>query len=389
MNADRSATRRADGSEHSGGDRKVLYASPVVLLVSVVSYGLAQESVLIVAVGAAVSAAAFGVGALLGFLFGIPRTLTTEAPEGLAEDERIRHRPNTNLEQISDWLTKVLVGVGLVQLTAIGSKLGSLGQQLAPALGSGPVAEVYGVSLLIGSSISGFLTAYIYTRLQLQRAFARADRGELSAVIADVVEAREDALNLVEKQLDPTFKDPIPQTDLNEAVAEAPPALQKRIYEMASRQRRESWRADKPAMAHTIPVFEALMSADPSERYHGARAQLGYALKDAIEHDYRRAYDLLTQAIEIRDRRGSRRFRSGLYEFCRAQASILLVASGAVKPSPERDRIVEDDLRAAMRDPNRLGEIITKDATVSHWMKKNNLTEESLTLPAADNTEIN
>ena len=64
-------------------------------------------------VGLGVAAAATAVGAFLGFLFGIPRTLqgnTTPGPDEIAD-----YRPNTNLEQISDWLTKILVGVGLVK----------------------------------------------------------------------------------------------------------------------------------------------------------------------------------------------------------------------------------------------------------------------------------
>jgi hypothetical protein len=63
-------------------------------------------------------------GAIIGLLFGIPRALqqekvigdsagsgTSSAGSGTASG----YRPNTNLEQISDWLTKILVGVGLTQ----------------------------------------------------------------------------------------------------------------------------------------------------------------------------------------------------------------------------------------------------------------------------------
>src|SRR5579864_3778310 len=56
---------------------------------------------------------AFFIGALLGFLFGIPRTLQGEAANKETESDNknnISYKVNTNLEQISDWLTKVLVG---------------------------------------------------------------------------------------------------------------------------------------------------------------------------------------------------------------------------------------------------------------------------------------
>ena len=50
-----------------------------------------------------ISSASMVIGALAGFLFGIPRTL-----EGDDEGHKsgTRYRANTNLEQISDWLTK-------------------------------------------------------------------------------------------------------------------------------------------------------------------------------------------------------------------------------------------------------------------------------------------
>jgi glucosamine-6-phosphate deaminase len=66
-------------------------------------------------------------------LFGIPRSLA--GPEG-AEDKAAAgaYRPNTNLEQISDWLTKILVGVGLVQFTTLAQHAGDLVTFLGPAL---------------------------------------------------------------------------------------------------------------------------------------------------------------------------------------------------------------------------------------------------------------
>src|SRR4051812_47035222 len=50
-------------------------------------------------------------GVILGFLFGIPRTDKKESP---TEEERILYIDNTNLEEISDWLTKIIVGLSLI-----------------------------------------------------------------------------------------------------------------------------------------------------------------------------------------------------------------------------------------------------------------------------------
>src|SRR5262245_38208292 len=68
------------------------------------------------------------IGGLFGFLFGIPRSLqrpsvkgdgsggASDKPEG---PQSPAYRPNTNLEEISDWLTKILVGVGLTQISRL------------------------------------------------------------------------------------------------------------------------------------------------------------------------------------------------------------------------------------------------------------------------------
>jgi hypothetical protein len=69
----------------------------------------------------AIAAASGLVGGLLGFLFGIPRTVQGTG----ASTSGPQYDANTNLEQVSDWLTKILVGVGLVQ---IGRALPALGK---------------------------------------------------------------------------------------------------------------------------------------------------------------------------------------------------------------------------------------------------------------------
>jgi len=127
------------------------------------------------AVAALVAAGAFVAGGLLGFLFGIPRSLA--GPEG-ADDKAGAgtYRPNTNLEQISDWLTKILVGVGLVQATTLARHAGDLVTFLGPALGGDALGESFAGATLVVFSVSGFLTFYLITRLYLGRAFASADR---------------------------------------------------------------------------------------------------------------------------------------------------------------------------------------------------------------------
>src|SRR5690349_1994065 len=99
----------------------------------------------------------------IGFLFGLPRPVGTE---GLVFDENgklknapssggsIRFETNTNLTQISDWVTKIIVGMGLVNARQVLSLFKEGITQLAKGLGlpleySVPMAA--GIAVFFGS----------------------------------------------------------------------------------------------------------------------------------------------------------------------------------------------------------------------------------------------
>ncbi len=91
--------------------------------------------------------ACFVVGALFGFLFGIPRVLQRDPqPDGvhprLEAAGSLPSRPayqlmvNTNLDDVSDWFTKIVVGVGLVELRKVPGLLFRLASMIAGELAS-------------------------------------------------------------------------------------------------------------------------------------------------------------------------------------------------------------------------------------------------------------
>jgi hypothetical protein len=151
----------------------------------------------------AIAGAAFLVGCLTGFLFGIPRApsdslvqpegdnVTAGANAGTVGGDRVtkaaagseavagtsigRYRPNTNLEQISDWLTKILVGVGLTQLAQVPQAASALAQGFSPLLGGEPQSGGFGVAMTIYFFVGGFIVTYLWTRLKLGVAFGVAD----------------------------------------------------------------------------------------------------------------------------------------------------------------------------------------------------------------------
>ncbi|WP_316521789.1 hypothetical protein [Kitasatospora brasiliensis] len=120
--------------------------------------------------GLVVVGASVVLGGALGFLFGVPRV------RGGAEEPQGSYAPNTNLEQVSDWLTKVLLGVGLTQLGSLGERLHSLGATLAPALGGGEGAVPFSAALVLYFLVFGFLAGWLVTRLALPQALTETDQ---------------------------------------------------------------------------------------------------------------------------------------------------------------------------------------------------------------------
>lgn len=77
---------------------------------------------------------------------------------------------NTNLEEISDWLTKIIVGVTLTQIPKILAHLHMIAQIIAGSFG-GDSRISFAYALMTYFSVSGFLGGYLLTRLYLQKVF--------------------------------------------------------------------------------------------------------------------------------------------------------------------------------------------------------------------------
>ncbi len=154
------------------------------------------------------SFACLAVGGLLGFIFGVPRaptltsltepkysrpkptgatggsgasgpTASSEAPgapatpaptgpSGFGSTET-PYQPNSNLEEISDWLTKILVGMGLSQWPAIKTQLRAIMALLANGIG-GEKAQPLALGIVMYFGTIGFLAVYLLTRLFISSA---------------------------------------------------------------------------------------------------------------------------------------------------------------------------------------------------------------------------
>jgi hypothetical protein len=122
------------------------------------------------------------VGVLFGFIFGIPRSLASPAAAvaqqaamgGERDPSQLNVLANTNLEQISDWLTKVLVGVGLTQLTQLPRRIVVAHNLLENWLGISHGGAI-GLAILAAFGCGGFVWAYFESRTSLMQVFSDDD----------------------------------------------------------------------------------------------------------------------------------------------------------------------------------------------------------------------
>ena len=138
------------------------------------------------------------IGWLTGFLFGVPRVGTTTASSGSASA-----RINTNLEQISDWLTKILVGVGLTQIAKLPHALAEVARHISKDFGKSG-NDVFSGSMVLYFSTLGFLTGYLLTRLVLQAEFDKEAEDKIEVNTTGAAEV---------KVIQPPPKDPAAPED--------------------------------------------------------------------------------------------------------------------------------------------------------------------------------
>jgi len=146
------------------------------------------------------------IGGITGFLFAIPRVTrvpaknSVHAGAGAGRDASTAAMPtphgterglglgiNTNLEEISDWLTKILVGLGLVELGKVPDYLQRAGYYVGQSLGENRQAAASG--LIVFFLGFGFLCGYLLTRMFVGPAFRLADQATALGVAEDVATA--------------------------------------------------------------------------------------------------------------------------------------------------------------------------------------------------------
>lgn len=361
--------------------RYVLYAIGLlsILLIPLGSDGLTQY-LLRVGYCALLAGASAMIGGLVGLLFGIPRRLQGGDGHGSATQDRL-YGGNTNLEQISDWLTKILVGVGLTQLVRIGEAMETIGRVTASGLPGHPGAEIFAICIVLYFGVGGFILGYLWTRLYLGRALSEAERAltlerrvaELQKGGADPADVR--ARALVRRQLDsPPDRQPA-QTELDAAMQAASSETCASIWNDVQFERYRASMEDDPdrrrrMAARTVPVFRALIAADPDERFHANWGQLGLALALMAREreEWREAEAALTRAIEIREAGGR-----GVGRYHRARARVRIELDRAGGPLKASDEAAREAIRADVDAALGEGSDVTADPVIARWLELNGL----------------
>ncbi len=121
--------------------------------------------------GALVAGAFFIGGVLLGYLFGLRPAGTSQG-----DSSGTPLQPRTNLEEIADWLTKLILGAGLVELTHLRVPIGEFAAFMAtgvnpPYMSKGekyedPGSPAIALAIMSFFSASGLLYGYLWTRYQ-------------------------------------------------------------------------------------------------------------------------------------------------------------------------------------------------------------------------------
>jgi hypothetical protein len=113
-----------------------------------------------------------------------------------------KYRPSTSLEQIADWLTKIIVGVGLTQLSYIPGKLDALSVYIASGMGDAKANKPFVLAVVVYFFVSGFPFGFLWSRLYMLRAFAEAEILKAIAKISQF-DFDNEAINLVSRQFLP------------------------------------------------------------------------------------------------------------------------------------------------------------------------------------------
>ncbi|HUB12627.1 MAG TPA: hypothetical protein VMB34_11765 [Acetobacteraceae bacterium] len=227
-------------------------------------------------------------GGLLGFIFGVPKSLA-DGGQTAGGGPANASQTNTNLEQISDWLTKILVGAGLTSVTSLPGFAARLADYLDGHGYQGlPGEGTLAVFVMIYFATVGFIWGYIETRTTLTRLFNEDATEGTASVKMDLAQVARLAPSLPGSQ-------PAPGDD---AILRLPPARLTTVELLEARGSAEM-RADH--MSEAVDFLRRAMGMAPGNLQ--IQSKLAYALSAAHRTD--EADKLIADAKRLAAQAGS------------------------------------------------------------------------------------
>lgn len=138
-----------------------------------------------------IAGTAFMTGGLVGFLFGVPKVYEQYQTKKLTGSTMFLQ--SDNMMQISDWLTKTIVGISLTQLHKIPFYFESLGQYIVSHFTGALFGETIAIeSIILFYGVGGIGLSYLWSR----RYFMRL----LQLAVQKSEEAGQQGIELIQKQ---------------------------------------------------------------------------------------------------------------------------------------------------------------------------------------------
>jgi hypothetical protein len=406
------ASQEPDELEPTVALRRLVYLAVIGCAVvlafaaqSITSIVTIPTALRIASVGLGAGGAALLAGGLLGFLFGVPyardksdakpktpgsgsgdssnQSAASARNEERDDDGLIAYRPNTSLEQIIDWLTKIIVGVSLVEFRSILDRLKGAATFVGNGLDGSPQAYAFAAALFVYFGVSGFVFGFLWARLYLPQWFSDADKIKKLAKKISQLEADAKAFAMAAQQAKLLMSTP-PATDAEivNAVAVASPAARAQIVgQMAAVLNDKDADKDQTKVDGVMSVLRGLIASEKDRLEPENHFQLSRAWRRKRPADFAAALKEINEAIKIRNSRQIGGWAT--YEFHRALIQIELEGRTTAKqPSAAavKDEIVKD-LRVVANEGHVLDQHLEWADRVTDWMTRNNVTVAQLRQP--------
>ncbi|MGC4039940.1 MAG: hypothetical protein QM710_03865 [Flavobacterium sp.] len=146
-------------------------------LIGLIGYPISISGKLLIFIGILLASATFMSSFFIGTLFGMPKR---------NDELNSSYSVNNSLVEISDWLTKIIVGLGLVNLKQIPVYLMAIGKYISDACGNidGSIS-VFSITVVLYFAALGIYIGYNYMRLVLSQKYKIADDNILTKVIQE------------------------------------------------------------------------------------------------------------------------------------------------------------------------------------------------------------